>query len=232
MTLLTKININSKESIEYADIEIQNYINKNPKYSGLIIVDQFNRIHINNYDKFIPHNFMNNIIFISPNSFQQNHRILSNDIRRYVSSIINDKQNLMTIGGESYIYGLVNKIPYINHLTNSIYIYNDSLLNSQYYNSNISNNYVNYNKINNIIYNHTILINLSTLNSNLLNVLNSSNAEEIIIINCNMNDFWRKIKLLYNYKITSRKQFVCDKLKYFITVTNFKNKLLFYKVDL
>ena len=48
--------------------------------------------------------------------------------------------------------------------------------------------------------------------------LNNSSSNRLIIINCHHHDFWKKIKLLSNYKLIIRKKFVDYDSKYFITV--------------
>lgn len=218
--VLTKLYINSPKSIEFAIPEIQHYVLNN-NYSGKIITDMYNNIYIHN-KKYIPQDFNSNTIFISFDSFQQNNKYLANKIRKYVSNILNSLNitQLICIGGESYIYGLVNNIKYIYHMTNCKSIYDDCQFNNKFYRSYIHNNMVDYNLISNINCNYlTLLINLSNLNKNLLLLINNSNIQTIIIINCNHIDFWKKIKLLYNFKIISRKQFICYTISYFITVT-------------
>jgi hypothetical protein len=43
----------------------------------------------------------------------------------------------------------------------------------------------------------------------------------LIIINCNQKDFWKKRKLLSNYRLVKRKKFICWKIGYFITINIF-----------
>ena len=71
------------------------------------------------------------------------------------------------------------------------------------------------------------LINLSKLSKGLLNILNKNNYEKIIIISCHHDDFWNKINILKNYIIKNRRYFICEKLKYFITVSVFIKKLIY-----
>lgn len=66
---------------------------------------------------------------------------------------------------------------------------------------------------------------MAKLHINLLNQINTRYYKYIIIINCHHDDFWKKIKLLTNFKIINRKQFIVS--NYFITVT-----LLEYKHDI
>lgn len=224
MTLI-KININSEDSIKMADFRIQHFIELNPTYKGLIIVDCFDNIHTKIDRKFIPQIFNNQIVYISALSFQQNNLLLGKKTRSCVNALINNATSMICIGGESYLYGLTNKIHQIYHLTNSSSIFEDCQKNSQYFNSIISNNLMDYNKLSEVPKNfNCALINLSLLNSNLLKLINKSNVQEIVIINCNMNDFWNKIKLLTKYKIKTKQYFICCKLKYYISVTQLIKK--------
>ena len=52
-------------------------------------------------------NFLNELVFISHNSFKQNDSI-SKQLRLYVSFLLINA-NLTTLGGEAYLIGLVNK---------------------------------------------------------------------------------------------------------------------------
>ena len=196
-------------------------------YNRLIISDCYGRIY-KNLEKNIPQKFNNNLVFISANSFQQNHIILGKLLRKYIFEIIikNKISEILCIGGESYLYGLTyDKIKIIYHYTNNIHIYNDCNNNNKFYKKNIVNNLIDYNDKNlNLIYNPNIkfcLLNLSNLSINLLKKINNNKYDNIIIISCHHEDFWKKIKLLTNYKIKKREHFICEKLKYFLTVNIF-----------
>lgn len=211
--MLTKLFLNNK-SREYAHHTFSNY-NKNNK---LVCIDCFNRIY--DYDKlYIPQLFNNNYIFISMNSFQQNHYKLRNEIRKYVLTLINEN-NISCIGGESYIYGLL-KCQNINHYTNSEYIYNDCHFNNKFYKKNINNNLINYNKNIFIELTDICIINISNLTNNIINAVTKFN--KIIIISCHHDNFWKKRKILNNFTL-NRKYFICNKLNYFITVNIFIKK--------
>jgi hypothetical protein len=217
--MLQKIVIDTTTNYNYVSKEIKEYIKKNINFRGLIIVDYYGKININD-NNYIPQEFNNNIVFISSKSFQQNHIILSKQIRRYVSNIIKNYKNLLCIGGESYLYGLTSNIFNLFNITNNKYIYNDIIFNTNYYksNRNIISSLVDYNNYIPQEFNNCI-INISTLNYNLItNINNLSNLNTIIIISCHHDDFWKKIKLLTNYKLISRKKFICYNLRYFITV--------------
>lgn len=214
---LTKVVICKDKNIDFISIQIKDYIKKNPTFSGQIIVDKFNKVHTKD-TLYIPQLFNNNTVYISYKSFQQNHSVLAKMIRKYTYSIIKNFNNIICIGGESYIYALTSKINNIYHYTNNIHIYNDVNYNLKYYHKNLVNIIVNYN--NNIDFPSysNCLINLSKLNIKLIQTINNNNFNNIIIISCHHNDFWKKIKLLSNYKLQSRKKFICYKMKYFITV--------------
>jgi hypothetical protein len=194
----------------------------NDKPDAFIIYDYRNRISFNPLRKYIPQYFLNNIVFISATSFQQNHRILRSKIRNYVSnSIIDCGDTITCIGGESYLFGLFS-FTNVYHYSNSESIYDDLEFNNKFYKKDIYNNLINYNLYDNYFCdNNVCIINLSKLYEKMLYELNKKIYKKIIIINCNHNDFWKKIKLLNNYKLFSRKQFICEKLKYFITVNIF-----------
>ena len=173
--------------------------------------------------------------FISPNSFKQN-SIIQNELRKYINFLIfnlYDKlvekntfqsylSQIVCIGGESYLFGLSNNFNSIIHYTNSIYIYNDADLNNSIYKKKLENNLIDYNKYSNIKNSDLLIINLAKLHINLLNQINKRYYKYIIIINCHHKDFWKKINLLTNFKIISRKQFIVT--NYFVTATLFQYK--------
>lgn len=178
----------------------------------------------------------NNYFFISPKSFEQND-IIKKELRKYVNFLIYNlydklvKQNIfkyclrqiVCIGGESYLFGLSNNFNNIIHYTNSKSIYNDVNFNNSIYKKKLENNLINYNKYSNIKNSDLLIINLAKLHVNLLNVINTRFYKYIIIINCHHDDFWKKIKLLTNFKIISRRQFIVT--NYFVTVSLFQYKL-------
>jgi hypothetical protein len=210
-------NINNNINDKYFSFEIKNYLKNNPQFTGLIVVDCYGKIH-NANQQYIPQDFNNKIVYISSLSFQQNHLILGKQIRRYTYNLIRNFKNLLCIGGESYLYSYICNIPSYN-ITNNSNIYNDMKYNNS--NPKFINKLVDYND--NMLYSYlplysNCLINLSKLNINLINILNNYKADNIIIISCHHDDFWKKIKLLTNYKLISRKKFICYKMKYFITV--------------
>lgn len=223
--MLTKVTINSNESVKLAVWQIQDYLKVKP-YSGLITMGSNEKIYLDS-NKYIPQLFNSFQVFISSDSFQQNNLKLE-IVRKFVMRQIKlvNPNNLLCIGGESYLYGLTNNIPQIYHMTNSESIYSDCEFNKQFFKSKVSNNLVNYNLVKEINLDYKVgIINLANLNFNLLKKINLSNLENIIIINCHHEDFWKKIKLLSKYKIKSRQYFVCNFIKYFITVT------ILYKVN-
>ena len=119
-----------------------------------------------------------------------------------------------SIGGESYLFGSKNNTVFY---TNSYNNYSDAIQNN-YNKENI--NYVDYNSCQLILKHDFTVINLSSLNSSLLKQINTISENilttKLIIINCHHTDFWKKIKLLSNFTLITRKQF-CNKNN-FITV--------------
>lgn len=165
--------------------------------------------------------FNNELVFISDNSFKQNNQIAKR-LRKYVNFQI-DNSNITTIGGESYLFGLTNKkVTHINHYSNSKSIINDAMLNNTFYKKKLDNNLINYNTFDRIKHADLLIINIARLNINLLNQINKRYYKKIIIINCHHDEFWKRLPLLSNYKLSSRKQFITD--RYFVTVNILNNK--------
>lgn len=174
--------------------------------------------------------------FISSNSFQQ-HKLIRFQIRKYINFLISNLYNkliekntftkylstIVCIGGESYLFGISNKFNHIINYTNSLSIYNDVIFNNSIYKTNLDNYYIDYNKFLDIKNSDLLIINLAKLHINLLKQINTRYYKYIIIINCHHNDFWKKIKLLTNFKIISRKQFIVT--NYFVTISLFQYKL-------
>lgn len=184
-------------------------------FKGDIALDYRNRVRIHN--SLIPFLLNKKIIFKYLDTFQQNNSYLSNKIRKYV--FLNIDNNVMCIGGESYIYGI--------ECDNFIYYSNcEKLCFESDYNSNSKSIYIkDYNKLDKkqfkIIY-PIVIINLSKLNKELLLLLNSFEIHKIIIINCHHKDFWKKIKYLDKFKLINREKFIGK--EYFITVNIFNRK--------
>lgn len=239
---LTKIN---KDNIELSNYEmlsfnIKKYLQKNPNHKGLLIEDFKGNIHYNiNEPRNIIQIFLNKLVCISSHSFQQNHKIIGKQIRNYVSKIIHNTgkiNQILCIGGESYLYGLITNNLTL-HLTNSKFIKNDcdynfnNLIQSRQLKLNKLINYecfekevLNNNDDSNILNSHIAILNLSKLLVKIIEVLNNSNINKLIIINCHHNDFWKKIILLNNYSLIQREKFICYGMNYFITVNIFIRK--------
>jgi hypothetical protein len=167
--------------------------------------------------------FNNEIVYISQKSFNQN-KIISKELRRYVKDNLEETFTLVCIGGESYLFGLTTtSIKNVVNYTNSVYIYNDANFNNYFYRKIKINKIIDYNKISEISeineISKILIINLARLNTNLMKIINKNIYKKIIIINCHHNDFWKKIKLLSNYKLISREKFLTD--INFITVNIF-----------
>lgn len=164
--------------------------------------------------------FNKEYVFISENSFKQNAKIAVR-LRKYVDIQIK-YINITAIGGESYLYGLTNKqVAHINHYTNSESIAIDAHTNNKFYKKSLDNCLINYNTFDKIKHADLLIVNIAKLNINLLNQINKRHYKQIIIINCHHDEFWKRLPLLSNYKLSSRKQFITD--NYFITVNVLNN---------
>src|SRR3990167_9115447 len=123
---------------------------------------------------------------------------------------------------------VVNLIFTFYFYTNHESIYGDMLYNNNIYRSNNIKRYmqlIDYVSLpqtfefkSNIM--GICVINLSKIHTNVINVIESNKyiIPEIIIISCDHNDFWNKIKLFKSYSIKSRKQFTS--FNSFVTVTH------------
>lgn len=178
--------------------------------TGNKILDYRLRTRIDNNP--IPQEFNDTIAFISFGSFQQNNKTLSQRVRRYVQNTITTKQ-INAIGGESYFYSPSQDC---NFFTN-----NSSILNDFTFNNFRGHTFVDYNKDTIDLNCNDTVINLATLNANVIDQVNNSSSNRIVIINCHHKDFWKKQKRLTNYKLQSRKKFIDWDCHYFITVSVF-----------
>ena len=230
MIIKTKIN-NYTNNLNYLHIILKNYIIKN-NHIGDITIDYNNKIRTNKHN-LIPFLLCNHIIFKYIDTFQQNNKLLANNIRKQVVYLSQDFDNITCIGGESFIYPILlqnnnnnnNNNNKYNFYSNSNKLVLEAIHNFNIYfrNNNIHNNckIINYN--NNIEIHNNLIINLDCLNTNLLKYINNkNNINNIIIINCKPNDFWKKIKLLHKYKLKKRYKFYVlnstYSQSYFITV--------------
>ncbi len=214
---LKKLIINTDKDIIHATEPIQSYVCVN-KYKGFIMTNAFDKIITNPKAQFISQEFNGSIIFISAQSFQQNNQALGNQIRKYVKNLVTHQNKITCIGGEAYLYGLTGLIPNVHVYTNSSSIYEDIEFNTKFFHSNCIAELCDYNKINQIEPSPVCLINLSNLNVNLVKLINTIHFDQIIIISCHHDDFWKKLKYLSCYKVILRKQFVAYTLGYFLTV--------------
>jgi hypothetical protein len=217
---LIKATIDNNYNYNVLSNDIKYYLENKQLFRGIIMKDCFNRIH-HDSTNFIPIDFNNTVIFTSIMSFIQNNNILANKIRKYVHSIIKEFKNIMCIDGEAYMYGLISNASQIIHFSNSEFICKDCEYNSKFYSKKVLNHLIDYNKSDDIYIPNNVnycIINLSRLNKTLISKINTIFFKKIIIINCCHSDFWKKIKLLSNYKLVKRKKFIDGKLGYFITV--------------
>ena len=230
--MLVKVNIIDSKIYDYWHPFIREYILNNAYYTGYITLDYKNRIRIKK-DVLIPFQYNKHIIFKYIDTFQQNDSLLAKNIRHYIINYIinyigcnynknnyNNYNEITCIGGDSYVY--LKMIPHI--IKSNYYSNQDKLKFEADFNLDKKTNYtINYNKVEELDTYSTVIINLSKLNSNLMTILNKNRnkkIENIIIINCDHIDFWKKIKLLDTFKIIKRKQFISH--DYFVTVTLLK----------
>jgi hypothetical protein len=196
-------------------------IKSNDNFNNHILMENINGNKILDYkwrtridEKYIPQYFINKIVFISYNSFQQSNYYILNKIRKYVKNNITTSF-INAIGGESYLY-FNNNIFYTN---------SKSIIDDYFYNGNKNGYLIDYNKVKKLnLTNDNTIINLSKLHINLLKLINNSISDKLIIINCHHKDFWNKIKYLTNYKLIKRKLIVDNKIKYFISINIFIRK--------
>jgi len=172
---------------------------------GNKILDYRNRTRID--EKYIPQYFNNKIVFQSYESFQQNNLKLSKKIRKFVKNNIRT-ETIQSFGGEGYLYS-DKSICYTN---------SKSIIDDMKYNGYDNVKLVDYNKDKFEFTYDDIILNLSNLNQELMKQINSCYSNRIIIINCHHKDFWKKIKILKNFKLIIRKKFIDYKSNYFLTV--------------
>lgn len=149
-------------------------------------------------------------------SFDQNNSLVANKLRQWVANkvkLINwvkyPVKKILGIGGEYYLYWkLLNDLISVDNfmgISNCESIVSDAKLNVPW-----SLNYlVNYNNL--LTYPEPVdcdivLVNLSNINTNIINYLKKNNWKTTILISCNLND--KKFKLLNdNFKIQAIKYF-------------------------
>ena len=224
MIIKTKINKNTK-NLNYLHIILQVYIRKY-EYLGNISLDYKNNIRLDSHN-IIPFNLYNKIIFKYNNTFQQNNKLLSNNIRKNILILCNKISNLTCIGGESFIYPILLGIKKnFNFYSDSKKLVEESVFNYNIYYKGIKNNckIIDYNNCNDFDCYSNIILNLDCLNKNLLKIINQKKILNIIIINCNQYDFWKKIKILSNFKLKKRFKFYTYSQKYFISTNLLSNK--------
>ena len=181
------------------------------KIDGNKILDYRNRTRIDSNP--IPQIFNNKIVFQSYTSFQQNNYFISKRLHKKVSSLIKTN-SINAIGGESYLYSDNS-----TYHTNSQSCYNDAK-----YNNCKNSAIVNYNNYKFNLLPIDTVVNLSKLHINVMSQLNISMSNRLIIINCHHIDFWKKIKLLDNYKLIKRYKYIDNNLRYFVTINLFIRK--------
>jgi len=219
--MITKALISDSNIRQEWHPKIKKFIKYNSKYRGYIVIDYKNRIRINS-KSMIPFKYNNNIIFKYIDTFQQNNKILSQKIRCMIKIFLNKNNisKISCIGGESYIYIIINRLKG-NYYCNQLKLKQEAEFNLK----NCENYYIDYNKIDNIKLYSNVILNLSKLNCNLLKLININlEIKTIIIINCHHQDFWKKIKILSNFRLLNREYFYNN--NYFITLNYFQKKII------
>jgi len=183
-------------------------------FDKLVMLNYRDRARIS---EIIPILFEGKIIFVNINSFIQNNKKLGSIIRKTVIENISGG-SITCIGGESFYYSLFRKFDKVSFYTNNELIYNDAIFNSKLYGIEVKSSVVDYNKVTEINSSNTLIINLSKLPLNLIQVINKTKFHNIIIISCKHSDFWKKIVKLTNYKLILRNKLIDTDIKYFITI--------------
>lgn len=199
--------------------KIKDYLINNPNFKGYISLDYKFRVRTNVIGM-IPLNINNKFIFKYQDTFQQNNLDLRNKIIKIIKNYLINVDEISCIGGESYIYMIINSIK------GNYYCNQEKLKQEADFNLKTNQNFlIDYNKIIKLKLNNLLILNLSKLNTNLLNIINQNQKVKlIIIINCHHQDFWKKIKHLSNFKLNKR-IYLTD-FNYFITVNIFYQKII------
>lgn len=198
--MLSKTN---KDSLFLATPQIQLYNDDfdliQDNLNGSLLIKNNNTIYLYNYynNKRIKYSriaiYFNDTVFWKQiDSFDQNNIKIANNIRKQVliyAQNFNADDNLLLIGGESYIYSRFIKAKSYNFLTNNKYIYEDALYNCNLVNSHL----VDYSDIKLAQKQSNIILNLSQININILKYIKNI-ANNVIVITCHLND--NKLKLL------------------------------------
>lgn len=174
--------------------------------------------------------YFNKIIYKSIDSFDQNNKFISNNIRKTVLSYIyySNSKNIIGIGGEYYLYFVNLKKDLYIGLSNHQSIINDANYNMELYKiNNYYNHLVNYNNtsyysfINKSI-EYDCIINLISFPITVINLLNNLNISNLIVIFC--KDFKIITDKLTNYKLIKINRFI--NINSFITIGLFRKKLI------
>jgi hypothetical protein len=213
---ISKANIEYSPDKQYTFLHpiLELFIKKN-LHCGYIELDY--RLRVNTKDQIVVY-FLKNLFVVSSKSFRQNNYRIRKLLRNYVYNNINTN-NIISFGGESYMYGLKKNCKQ-QFYTNSIDIYNDHERNKDFYNFNSKSEVIKYNLIDlDISNNCVIIVNLSKIPKNLINIINKNikYIESIIFIVCNHTDFNKKYNTI-NLTLKSSKYFIDDKFKTYYSV--------------
>ena len=235
MTYLSKFNGQRKDAMKVVCKPLQIYIEDHREWQGGFLY--YNRYQKRVYveqGRYIPDYFIGDrIAFQSSQSFQQNHIHLGPPIRKSVLEHLSNnwKDEILCIGGESYLYGLfMEGVKKMWHWTNSQYIHEDCQFMSTFYQKEkeVVSCQIDYSKfsLDFIPLSCSIVcINLAHLPSTICEVLRDCKwIETIVLVHCHGDEFWRKVKKYWKgqYWIQKREQYVCEHLHYMITVNIFQ----------
>lgn len=215
--MIIKVSVLDRNIFSRWHPKIKDYLIKNSNFKGYISLDYKFRVRTN-VTGMIPLNINNKFIFKYQDTFQQNNLDLRNKIIKIIKNYLINVDEISCIGGESYIYMIINSIK------GNYYCNQEKLKQEADFNLKTNQNFlIDYNKIIKLKLNNSLILNLSKLNTNLLNIINQNQKVKlIIIINCHHQDFWKKIKHLSNFKLNKR-IYLTD-FNYFITVNIFYQK--------
>uniref|UniRef100_A0A6C0ADQ1 Uncharacterized protein n=1 Tax=viral metagenome TaxID=1070528 RepID=A0A6C0ADQ1_9ZZZZ len=159
-----------------------------------------------NYIKRIPVDFCGLLIWKSIDSFDQNNYLTRNLIRKHAMNYLSGtiSNNLIGIGGEFYGYFVHLKYykKYIG-FTNNLNIFYDSKFNFKLYFPKYKYElyFLNdYSKIKGEYNNSDCVVNLSKIPTSVINFLNKSNFNSIVIISCSQKNGKQLNKLKYKLK--------------------------------
>lgn len=155
----------------------------------------------------------------SIDTFNQNNKLIANNIRRTATSFLHIqssqmqqiKRTLVGIGGEYYVYFCSSKYDKYIGYTNYINRYEDAVLNCRMYGINVNNVFTDFGNFSidkcYVDGNVDVIINVLTLKENIIREVCKLNVEKLVIITC--KPLWKKVDMLKKY-------FVFQNIEYFV----------------